>query len=250
MAQSRIKWNKGDYISLGRAVADFNRKINRLQSEEKRLYLPETLTYSEVKGNIKSRSELNRIIRSLKRFQKEGAEELYKTEAGEEITKWKRTELSYQRSIATRRLNIELRNLSLPTFGEFSRVQMGSERKREIEAQLKSLKQLEFKKGYEFERLQRRIEFLGTSDYTIKMSYVFRKNFMEELEKLARNMPEFRTIYDYFLNIKNPVEFFKTTQRSQALEDFFAWYMNPENYANFETAQDLANYIIKEYKLY
>ena len=91
--QSKIKWQQKDYLSLGRAVANFNKKINKLQSEEKKLYLPELKNYKEIKQNIQTRSELNRIINSLKRFSKEGAEDLYVTKAGEQITKWERKEL-------------------------------------------------------------------------------------------------------------------------------------------------------------
>lgn len=91
--QSKIKWQQKDYLSLGRAVANFNKKINKLQSEEKKLYLPELKNYKDIKENIQTRSELNRIINSLKRFSKEGAEDLYVTKAGEQITKWERKEL-------------------------------------------------------------------------------------------------------------------------------------------------------------
>ena len=39
MTNSQINWRKGDYISLGKAVSQFNRKINELQKEESRNYL-------------------------------------------------------------------------------------------------------------------------------------------------------------------------------------------------------------------
>ena len=91
--QSKIRWKQKDYLSLGMAVANFNKKINKLQSEEKKLYLPELKNYKEIKQNIQTRQELNRVINSLKRFSKEGAEDLYVTKAGEQITKWERKEL-------------------------------------------------------------------------------------------------------------------------------------------------------------
>ena len=47
MAQSQIRWKKGDFIKLGKAVSQFNRKINELQSEENKLYLPEIIDYTE-----------------------------------------------------------------------------------------------------------------------------------------------------------------------------------------------------------
>ena len=91
--QSKIRWQQKDYLSLGKAVANFNKKINKLQSEEKKLYLPELKNYKDIKENIYTRSELNRVINSLKRFSKEGAEDLYVTKAGEHLTKWERQEL-------------------------------------------------------------------------------------------------------------------------------------------------------------
>ena len=91
--QSKIRWQQKDYLSLGRAVANFNKKINELQKQEKKLYLPELKNYKDIKENIQTRQELNRVINSLKRFTKEGAEDLYVTKAGEQITKWERQEL-------------------------------------------------------------------------------------------------------------------------------------------------------------
>lgn len=67
-AISKIKWQQKDYVTLGKAVANFNKKINELNKEEKKLYLPDTITYKEVKENIVTRNELNRVIKSLKRF--------------------------------------------------------------------------------------------------------------------------------------------------------------------------------------
>lgn len=124
MAQSKINWKRGDYISLGKAVSQFNQKIRKLQAEEKRLYLPNEINYQEAKENITTRAELNRLINSLKRFQREGAENLYTTKAGEEITVWERKELGIQSKIAQRRLQSEIKELN--TIGEsgFSRAQM------------------------------------------------------------------------------------------------------------------------------
>ena len=160
MAQSRINWKRGDYIRLGRAVSDFNKKINELQQEENKLYLPTPLSYSNVKENITTRQELNRMINSLRRFQQEDAGELYETESGQQITKWERRELGRQVGIAKRRLKQELVGLNEPTIGGFSRVQMGSMRAREIEAQLKSFGKLETKMGFEFDRLKKSIKLI------------------------------------------------------------------------------------------
>lgn len=88
-----IKWRKQDYLSLGRAVSNFNKKINELQKEEKKLYLPETVSYKDIKSNIYTRNEFNRIMNSLKRFSKKGAENPVLTRDYNVITKWEQQEL-------------------------------------------------------------------------------------------------------------------------------------------------------------
>ena len=245
--QNKIRWKKSDYITLGIAVSNFNKKINKLQAEEKRLYLPESINYKEAKENITTRSELNRIINSLKRFNREGSEELYITKAGEQLTKWERRELGIQSRTAQNRLRQELKELNLPSKSGFSKVQMGSLRQKEIEAQIKNLQKIEEKTGYEFERLSERIKSIGTSDYTLRKAYVFRENFMNQLEILKNNSPEFEKVYEHFNKIKNPITFFNETQKSDVLQDFFVWYSMPENYASFENIDELTEYIIKEY---
>ena len=43
--QSQIRWQRGDYVKLGRAVSDFNKKIQRLEQEQGNLGLPELIDY-------------------------------------------------------------------------------------------------------------------------------------------------------------------------------------------------------------
>ena len=124
MAQSQIRWKRGDYISLGRAISQFNKKINELKQVDNKAYYPSTINYQETKENIKTRNELNRLINSLRRFQREGAEDLYTTQSGEEITKWERRELGIQSRIAQTRLKKELKELNKPLESGYSRAQM------------------------------------------------------------------------------------------------------------------------------
>lgn len=247
--QETIRWKQKDFLTLGRAVANFNKKINELNKEENKNYLPNVLDYKVVKQGITTRNELKRVINSLRRFNQKGAEELYTTKEGEQLTNWERKELAIMERRATRRLNQELKELyTTKDENGFTKAQMGSQRINEIESQLKNIKKLEEVKGYDFERLRRRIQKIGTSDYVMKMSLVYQENIMDNLKKLAENNSEFKKVYDYFEKIKNPIEFFNTIQRSSAVQDFFVWYETPENYANFKTSEDLADYIIAQYK--
>lgn len=228
MADSRINWKRGDFVRLGRAVSDFNKKINELNKEERKLYLPEKIDYKEAKENITTRRELNRLINSLRRFQKEGAEDLYITGAGETITKWERRELGIQSRIAQIRLRAELKNLEKPLESGFSRVQMGSIRAREIEAQIKNLKQIETKRGYEFNALKRRIMSQGASDYTMKKAIVFRENYINEMKKYS-HFDNYDKLMKKLNSISNPVLFFNFVSQNELTGDLT--YQSDEVYS-------------------
>ena len=214
MADSQIRWRQGDFIRLGQAVSRFNKKINELQAEENKLYLPETISYTEAKENITTRRELNRLINSLRRFQREGAENLYKTQSGEEITKWERRELGIQSRIAQSRLQNELKTLNEPTESGFSRAQMGSMRVREINAQIKNLKNIESAVGYEFNRLRERLSRMGTSDYTMKKAIVFRENYLKEMEKYS-HFDNYEKLMKKLRSFTNPVSFFNFVSQNE-----------------------------------
>lgn len=219
MADSRISWKKGDLIRLGRAVSDFNKKVNRLNAEENKLYLPETINYAEAKENITTRRELNRLINSLRRFQKEGAEDLYITQSGEEMTKWERRELGIQSRIAQTRLQNELKSLNEPTESGFSRAQMGSMRVREINAQIKNLKNIESAVGYEFNRLRERLSRMGTSDYTMKKAIVFRENYLKEMEKYS-HFDNYEKLMKKLRSFTNPISFFNFVSQNELTRRF------------------------------
>lgn len=214
MADARINWKRGDYISLGRAVSNFNKKIRELQAEENKLYLPDEINYKEAKENITTRKELNRLVNSLRRFQRQGAEDLYTTQAGESITKWERRELGIQSRIAQTRLRAELKNLEKPLESGYSRVQMGSIRAREIEAQIRNLKQIETKKGYEFNNLRQRIMSMGRSDYVMKKATIFRENYLKEMQKYS-HFDNYEKLMNKLQSIKNPVAFFDFVSQNE-----------------------------------
>lgn len=221
--ESQIRWKQGDYIKLGKAVANFNNKINRLNEEEQRLYLPEIAEYKEIKQNITTRKELNRVLRSLRSFNKEGAEDLYTTQAGEEITKWEYNKLNKQIKIATGRLNEEIKELNKPTSSGYSKAQMGSLEYQEILAQIRNLKKLETLSGKAFTRLKDRISNLGNLDYRMIKATIYRENFMKAIE-YSKDLEGYNLLMKKFNRIKNPVNFFNYVQKSDVLTDIFLFY--------------------------
>lgn len=231
MAESQIRWKRGDYIRLGRAVSDFNRKINKLQTEENKLYLPDTISYQNLKENITTRQELNRMVNSLRRFQREDATELYTTQAGEQITKWERRELGIQTGIAKRRLNKELSKLNEPMETGYSRVQMGSMRANQIQAQIRKLNKLENLKGSEFKNLKKSIKTQGTSDFSMKRAITYRENYIREMKKYS-GFDNFDKFMEKLNSIKNPIDFYDFVSKNEITKDLT--YQSDQYYAEQE----------------
>ncbi len=231
MAESRIRWKRGDYIKLGRAVSDFNKKINKLQTEENKLYLPETISYQNLKENITTRQELNRMVNSLRRFQREDATQLYTTQAGEQVTKWERRELGIQTGIAKRRLNKELSKLNEPMESGYSRVQMGSMRANQIQAQIRRLNKLENLKGSKFKNLKKSIKTQGTSDFSMKRAITYRKNYIREMKKYS-GFENFDKFMEKLNSIKNPIDFYDFVSKNEITKDLT--YQSDQYYAEQE----------------
>ena len=225
MAQSQIRWKQKDYLSLGRAVANFNKKINELNKEEKKLYLPELKSYKEVKQNITTRSELNRVLKSLKGFTKKGAEELYTTKAGEQITKWERNELTNLIKNAERGLLKSAKNLEIPLKSGYSKAQMGSQEYREILANLRSLKDLELKQGKDFLNMKERLKYFGRLDYDMLKATIFRENWEYALEQSGiKNFENYKLLEKKLNRIKNPKNFYEFIRKSDVAMDLFLYY--------------------------
>ena len=202
MADGKIRWKQSDYLKLGKAVADFNKKIKKLETEENKNYFPKIKNYKELKGTIETRAELNRQIKNMQKFLKEGAEELYITKAGEEITTWENQLLKREKRTIEKRLNKELESLNEPTESGYSKAQMGFSRIKEIENSLKGLQKLETATGESFNRLKGRIHFQGRRDYLTKKQRVFRENYMEMLKNFKG--------YEWYNEYKQKLESFSS----------------------------------------
>lgn len=61
-----IRWKRGDYIKLGKAVSQFNKEIAKNEGIIDKLILPEQVDYKSLRDNIQTREGLNYYIKSLK----------------------------------------------------------------------------------------------------------------------------------------------------------------------------------------
>lgn len=243
-----IRWKRSDFIKLGIAVSKFNSKINKVLNEENKNYIPTKLDYQNLKNTIQTRKEFNQIINSIKRFQKEGSENLYTTQAGVDMTKWERREYSIKIGAIKRSKNAEIQRLKTPSGEFFTPEQMGFQTQTlsQIENTIKSLSNIETKKGYELDRVRTRINDLFSSDVSYKRAITFRSNYLEELEDLKNNDEAFKKLYEKLEKIKDPYKFYDVIQQSKVLNDFLIWYKDPTSYGSFRTSNEISDKIFDE----
>ena len=231
---SLIRWKKGDYIKLGQAVSRFNKILNELDVDEKK-YLPDLKDYKEIRNQINSRKELNRIINSLKRANIENLQEVHAFDSGEEVSKWEFSEIKKAKRRAL--LNLEKERETILTSRES--IGMGDERLSEIKAIETSFEKLDERTGSDFNRLKSRIFSIGRSDYKITKDKQFRENFYTALEGIS-NFQNYDVLKRELDKIKNPSKFYDYIKKSPVLMDLFLWYKESDSlfYGGFSDNED------------
>lgn len=203
----RIKWKRGDYITLGKAVSEFNKTIKQLKSEESSLILPDVIDYKELKSDITTRQELNRMINSLKRFQNPTQQKAIKTEGNIEVTRWELTELRKAKRRAEKRFSGEIADIESQGIGT------GNTRLNEIRATLKSFDKLERASKEDFKRISASIFKQGTSDFEYRKALIFQKNFISAYEKMGR-----KEIVEIARSFRNPEKFWEFIKNSEFID--------------------------------
>lgn len=235
MADSLIRWKRSDYVKLGKAVSSFNKKIRELEVDEAK-YLPELKDYKELKNEILSRKELNRIINSLRRFSIEGMDKKITIPSGEELTKWEYQELKYARNRAIRRLELEKEQIE--EGNKF--IGMGDERISYINAAINNIKSLEQYRGSSFKNISARINILGSKDYNLKQAKLYKENFLNALEEMS-TYDNFDKLINKLKSIKNPISFYEYVSQNEILQDLFLYYKDKaeaQTYGGFASNQD------------
>ena len=251
MADNLIRWKRGDYIKLSKAVNKFNKQVNELQSKGYN-YLPEVKNYQSLKEDIYTRKELNRLINSMKKFNIETAKKV--EVAGEEMTAWEYKELKLARNRARRYLEgrLEIQELENP-YAKF-----GLETK-EIETTKKTIQSLDkLEKAsdkFQLNRIMERINKLGSYDVDMKKAKIYRENYMKLLDNM-NNYENIDILKKKLNSIKNPKEFYNYISSNTTLSDL--WEIedskhetNPsgQSYGGFTTNQDAFDTALKELDL-
>lgn len=207
-----IKWTKGDAIRLGRAIAEFNRAVKELENELNKLYLPELKEYREARTVIKTRGELERVIKSMQRFTKYAEEpELVTLPSGEIMTKWEKRELDITRRVQIRKINSELKKIETPE------KPYRSDRQKELEVERQRLRDLFTLTGEDFTRAKNQVLRKASKDYELNRLITYKNNYIKTLEKY-QNFKNYEKLISYMKKL-SPKAFYDKSQSSPALDD-------------------------------
>ena len=193
---SKIRWTRSDYISLGKAVASFNKAVGRITDTG--IIVPEMQNYSELKSTISTRQELNRVINSMKRFTNPMEQQGVQLESGLVITQWEQNEIKKAQKRATRRMTGELAGIEgTSSYGT------GVSSANEINSTLEMFSRIF--KSTSSDQFRRRTSVLykqGRLDYDMKKAKIFQENFITAYEKMGR-----KEVVEIAKSFKNPMDF-------------------------------------------
>lgn len=228
-----IRWSKGDYLTLGRAVADFNRKIKKLETEENKLYLPEQITYKQVKETILSRSKLNDVLRSLRSFDQSTAAIVINRQTGQAMTEWESSENIIKQGRAVKVLQDRAKNLKavLDKTSKYSR-KRSQELRLQYEEALENLREIQEareKSILPYKTYKQMLEKLGDLDYSLIKATVYRQNYMHAIEDTYSNYKGYDLLKSKLDRIQNPKYFYNYVNRSKFFENIFIKYREGGN---------------------
>lgn len=212
--QYMIRWTRSDYAKLGRAVSDFNKKIDKLQEIEEKTYLPAKINYKEEKQQILTRKNFNKRLNGLRAFLKEGAEELIEVE-GNKITKWEKRQIDRANKNYVEMLNKELASID-KTLKPYK-----TQREREIEKSLKLAKNTYKLRGKNFEEEKKRIQILGNIDFSLKKALNYKKNYLQVMQDNYQNFQNFDKLMKKMLSISDPFRFFEIASKNELMQDLY-----------------------------
>lgn len=210
-----IRWSKGDYIRLGKAVSDFNRQIAQNTTAENKLYLPKTINYQDLRDNIQTRQGLNAYLQQLKRINKKGAFDLERLEGGVLISKYEKKELERARAQVIPNLERQIAKVeaeTLASYGYSPSTQLPNMLKgnaqRKLEATLKDYKELFKLSGTDFKKRAKQL-LINQTEKKYRQAYLFRKRYMKLMKENYLGYRDYWIFMKYYANKhKDPVRFY------------------------------------------
>ena len=217
-----IRWREQDLHNLRRAVKRFNAKIDRIarKNPQAKEYLPEKMSVKKISGEVTERKDFNRILKSVDRFMKRGAENLTTLGNGVVVTKYEKRELQYARQSVNARRAAQRRRA-----GEISGAGIGTVQFWENQPikNLSDVKQENFQNFVdrlknqvrESSRLQQRDQFLA--NWTQALFNVFGDNLANQILQETENIDRRKLVDMLSVNPAADIEFIYSAAEGEAL---------------------------------
>lgn len=209
-----IRWTKSDYITLGKAVANFNKKIKQLEKLNTNSELIE-LDYHEVKQNILNRRELNRKISSLKRINEVNALKLVIDENMGIITNYEMKERKKYKTKIKKQLTMELQSINKKAFPYKTQKEM------KIENIFKNLSKYKTSS----------LEYFSRSDLKDLRNINYYNKYLQGLEKYSN----YKGYDELMAKLKNmsPRQFYNSIKDDERISDLPYQYYSHYNEVEF-----------------
>lgn len=218
---------------LQKAVAKFNKNVDKLTTEENKTYMPNKYDYDKLKKIVKGKNEMNRLIKNFNKFNKV---DLYITEADEKITTWERNVLEEEREIALKRMENQLQNAN-----KYDKDTIDT-----LKWNIENIKKLETLKNRDFKDTVARLHRIGAKDYELRKLIQYRENYYTALEEIQnyKNYKKFKKMLD---KIKDPKEFYEFIQKSPTMSDLFIYYKGNQGIiiGEFASSEEGFNYALE-----
>ena len=219
-----IRWQKGDYIRLGKAVSQFNQEIAKNRNISNALYLPEEVNYKELKDSIQTRAGLNSYIEGLKRIKLPGAFVPTQLEGGEVITTYEKREFDRAKAQTIKSIQNEVNkiesqtkvNLQIDADIKLPNVFKSQEQK-QLEARIRDYKKLYSLTGRDFKRFARELK-IPYNETKYRRAFIFRQNYINEFKKYS-NFKNYKKWQQWAYKHRNPINFYDSLPDNEYYPD-------------------------------
>lgn len=232
-----MKFKRSDIITLSKAVSRFNKIVNEI--ENKTSYTPNLQSYQELKENILTRKEFNKVVRSLKSATKENLT-TSRTLGDLTLSEYEYQNIKRNQRSAIASLNYKLKKSKENLFQTNRRTGYFKDKEKGLNITLNSIKSLD-KKGIDLLNTIKRIEYNSNSkDYrsAINFKKFYETYVLPELEgydgyeKLRKKLDSF----------KSPNAYYKFIKSSPTLIDLVQWYDKSGSTTFVDVKASLAGY--------
>ena len=97
-----------------------------------------------------------------------------------------------------------------------------------LERRIKNLKKFNKTKGAEFNRIRKRIQNVGATDYEMRKAKIYRENYMKVLDRY-RNFKNYDKLKKILNRYRNPIKFYEFMKNSELLVDLT--FQSMQNYS-------------------